>query len=107
MNLSRLLCSLLRNDRRLSEINARGLWHAIHFNLRSVSFMTRDNDDVLVPLVDLLLLVAAGVRTRLAAALHTRSPADRLPPDLRALLAMHISRLCARPTRTTCSVIAQ
>lgn len=29
----------LRNDRRLSEINARGLWHAIHFNLRSVSFM--------------------------------------------------------------------
>lgn len=50
MNLSRLL-SMLRNDRRLSEINARGLWHAIHFNLRSVSFMPRDNDDVLVPVV--------------------------------------------------------
>lgn len=63
MNLSRLLCSRLRNDRCLSEINARGLWHAIHFNLRSVSFMTRDNDDVLVPLVYLLLLVAAGVRS--------------------------------------------
>lgn len=41
----------LRNDRRLSEINARGLWHAIHFNLRFVSFMPRDNDGVLVPLL--------------------------------------------------------
>lgn len=30
---------VLRNDRCLNEINARGLWHAIHFNLRSVSFM--------------------------------------------------------------------
>lgn len=76
MNLSRLLCSLLRKHRRLSEINARGLWHAIHFNLRSVSFMTRDNDDVLVPLVYLLLLVAAGVRS-VSDALHTRSAADR------------------------------
>lgn len=37
---------LLRNDRSLSEINARGLWHAIHFNLRFVSFMLQDNDDV-------------------------------------------------------------
>ena len=27
---------MLRNDRRSSEINARGLWHAIRFNLRSV-----------------------------------------------------------------------
>lgn len=51
---------MLRNDRRLSEINARGLWHAIHFNLRSVSFMTRDNDDVLVPVV---CLPVVGSRT--------------------------------------------
>lgn len=63
MNLSRLLCTELRNDRHLSEINARGLWHAIHFNLRSDSFMTRDNDDILVPLIYVLpLLVVVYVR---------------------------------------------
>lgn len=79
MNLSRLLCSMLRNDRRLSEINAHGLWHAIHFNLRSVSFMTWDNDDVLAPCVCSLI----GARRHLSPSaftctLHTWSArADR------------------------------
>lgn len=78
----------------MSEINARGLWHAIHFNLRSVSFMSRDNTDVLVPLVCLLLLVA-GVRSCMIYIL-----------DLSLINKTYIDTLLKCKTTSTCLMFA-
>lgn len=65
-----------------------GLWHAIRFDLRSVSFMSRDNDDVAVPVV---CLSRSRSRT-------TRSIAQRLIGTISRRNGKHLIAIAPKPS---------